>query len=81
MAEPVGWQAMRSVLLLYRSMAAVVDQELKDLRLRSIDFQILKQLQSTETGTCLLGEVARKSLRHFVRHPRDSLPSSRASSA
>lgn len=64
MAEPVGWQAMRSVLLLYRSMAAVVDQELKDLRLRSIDFQILKQLQSTETGTCLLGEVARELFVH-----------------
>ncbi|MDY6872261.1 MAG: hypothetical protein SV966_17840 [Actinomycetota bacterium] len=36
MAEPVGWQAMRSVLLLSRSMAAVVDQRLaaRDLVVR-----------------------------------------------
>lgn len=65
MAEPAGWQAMRSVLLLCRSMTAVVDQELKDrFRLRLIDFQILKQLQSTDTGTCLLGEVARELFVH-----------------
>ncbi|KUI36520.1 MarR family transcriptional regulator [Mycobacterium sp. IS-1496] len=65
MAEPAGWQAMRSVLLLCRSMTAVVDQELKDgFRLRLIDFQLLKQLQSTDTGTCLLGEVARELFVH-----------------
>jgi DNA-binding MarR family transcriptional regulator len=65
MAEPAGWQAMRSVLVLCRSMTAVVDQELKHgFQLRSIDFQILKQLQSTDTGTCLLGEVARELFVH-----------------
>ncbi|BBY17399.1 MarR family winged helix-turn-helix transcriptional regulator [Mycolicibacterium litorale] len=65
MAEPAGWQAMRSVLLLCRSMTAVVDQDLKDgFGLRLIDFHILKQLQSTETGTCLLGEVARELFVH-----------------
>ncbi|BBZ06597.1 MarR family transcriptional regulator [Mycolicibacterium doricum] len=65
MAEPAGWQAMRSVLLLCRSMTAVVDQELKyGFALRLIDFQILKQLESTETGTCLLGAVARELFVH-----------------
>jgi DNA-binding MarR family transcriptional regulator len=65
MAEPAGWQAMRSVLLLCRSMSAVVDQELKDgFRLRVIDFQILKQLQATDSGTCPLGEVARELFVH-----------------
>lgn len=65
MAEIAGWQAMHSVLLLCRSMTAVVDQELKDrFRLRLIDFQILKQLQSTDAGTCLLGEVARELFVH-----------------
>ncbi|WP_193046098.1 MarR family winged helix-turn-helix transcriptional regulator [Mycolicibacterium baixiangningiae] len=65
MAEPAGWQAMRSVLLLCRSMKAVVDQELKDaFALRVIDFQILKQLQSRQSGTCLLGEVARDLVVH-----------------
>jgi DNA-binding MarR family transcriptional regulator len=64
MAEPAGWQAMRSVLVLCRSMAAVVDQELKGFGLRLIDFQILKQLESTESGTSPLGEVARDLFVH-----------------
>ncbi|KUI32695.1 MarR family winged helix-turn-helix transcriptional regulator [Mycobacterium sp. GA-2829] len=65
MAEPAGWQAMRSVLLLCRSMSAAVDQELKEeFRLRLIDFEILKQLQSAGGGTCLLSEVARALLVH-----------------
>ena len=65
MAEPAGWQAMRSVLVLCRSMSAVVDQDLKDeFGLRLIDFQILKQLQSAENGTSLLGEVARELFVH-----------------
>lgn len=65
MAEPAGWRAMRSLLLLCRSMTAVVDEELKDrFRLRLIDFQILKQLQSYDTGSCLLGEVARDLFVH-----------------
>ncbi|MGE2715625.1 MarR family winged helix-turn-helix transcriptional regulator [Mycolicibacterium litorale] len=65
MAEPAGWQAMRSVLVLCRSMTAVVDQDLKDeFALRLIDFQILKQLQSAQTGTSLLGEVARELFVH-----------------
>lgn len=65
MSEPAGWQAMRSVLLLCRSMSAAVDQELKeDFRLRLIDFEILKQLQSAGDGTCLLSEVARALLVH-----------------
>lgn len=65
MAEPAGWQAMRSVLLLCRSMSTVVDQVLKDgFQLRLIDFRILKQLQSTESGTCVLGEVARELIVH-----------------
>lgn len=32
--------------------------------MRLIDFQILKQLQSTDTGTWLLGEVARELFVH-----------------
>jgi DNA-binding MarR family transcriptional regulator len=65
MAECAGWRAMRSVLLLCRSMSAVVDQELKDgFGLRLIDFQILKQLQATDSGTCLLGELARELIVH-----------------
>jgi DNA-binding MarR family transcriptional regulator len=65
MAEPAGWQAMRSVLVLCRSMTAVVDQDLRDeFELRLIDFQILKQLQTTENGTSLLGEVARDLFVH-----------------
>jgi DNA-binding MarR family transcriptional regulator len=65
MAEPAGWQAMRSVLVLCRSMTAAVDQKLKDdFGLRVIDFQILKQLQSASSGTCLLGEVARELVVH-----------------
>ncbi|TFV56841.1 MarR family transcriptional regulator [Mycobacterium sp. PS03-16] len=65
MAESPGWRAMRSVLWLYRSMTAVVDQELKDgFGLRLIDYQILKQLQLAEGGTCLLGEVARGLVVH-----------------
>lgn len=65
MAEPAGWQAMHSVLVLCRSMTAAVDQELKDdFGLRVIDFQILKQLQSTPSGSCLLGEVARDLVVH-----------------
>ncbi|BCI51965.1 MarR family transcriptional regulator [Mycolicibacterium litorale] len=65
MAEPAGWQAMRSVLVLCRSMTAVVDQDLKDeFGLRLIDYQILKQLQSSEAGTSLLGGVARDLFVH-----------------
>lgn len=65
MAESPGWRAMRSVLWLYRSMTAVVDQELKNgFGLRLIDYQILKQLQIAEGGTCLLGEIARGLVVH-----------------
>lgn len=65
MAEPAGWQAMRSVLVLCRSMTAVVDQDLRDgFGLRLIDFQILKHLQSAQNGTSPLGEVARDLVVH-----------------
>jgi DNA-binding MarR family transcriptional regulator len=56
---------MTSVLRLHRSMRAVVDDELKlVVRLRLIDYQILKALQGTDAATHLLGEVARELLVH-----------------
>lgn len=65
MADAAGWQAMRSILVLCRSMTAVVDQDLKDeFGLRLIDYQILKQLQASDDGTHLLGEVARELFVH-----------------
>jgi DNA-binding MarR family transcriptional regulator len=65
MAESPGCRAMRAVLRLQRSMAAVVEQELRDhYRLRLIDYQILKELQTDGVGPHLLGEVARQLFVH-----------------
>ncbi|WP_422749284.1 MarR family winged helix-turn-helix transcriptional regulator [Mycobacterium sp. WMMD1722] len=58
MADP---RAMRSVLLLHRTMTALLDIELKNgFGLRLIDYEILQQLLSRGAGDCLLSELARE---------------------
>jgi DNA-binding MarR family transcriptional regulator len=58
MADP---RAMRSVLLLHRSMTAVLDTELKNgFGLRVIDYEILQHLRSRDAGTGLLSALARE---------------------
>jgi DNA-binding MarR family transcriptional regulator len=60
-----GLRAMSSVLRLHRLMTSIAEHQLgAGFQLRLIEYQMLMTLQASDTGSLLLGRVARQLLVH-----------------
>jgi DNA-binding MarR family transcriptional regulator len=74
-----GYRAMSSVLRLHHVMTTIVDRELKTrFAISLVDYQVLKALQASDSGTQLLGRLARELVVHVttVTSATDRLESS-----
>ena len=63
--DPTGYLAMTSVLRLHHLMATSIDHCLRtEAKISLTEYQILKALQLSETGTWLLSRLARHLMVH-----------------
>jgi DNA-binding MarR family transcriptional regulator len=63
--DPAGFLAMTSLLRLHHLMTTAVEQSLRaDFKISLTEYQILKALQLSETGTWLLSRMARHLMVH-----------------